>query len=88
MVKGDNSATDVFGANNATLMNGATYGVGVAGAANSAFSLDGVDDYVNVSDEASLKLSTALTLEAWINPTTLAHAGGYNTIIAKDNTWC
>ena len=29
---------------------------------------DGVDDYLSVPDSASLRMSTAMTLEAWINP--------------------
>ncbi|MDJ0502336.1 MAG: Calx-beta domain-containing protein, partial [Nostocales cyanobacterium LE14-WE4] len=32
-------------------------------------SFDGVNDYVNVGAKSSLKVSTAITIEAWINPT-------------------
>ncbi len=31
-------------------------------------SFDGVNDYVNVGAKSSLKVSTAITIEAWINP--------------------
>ncbi|MEQ8810454.1 MAG: LamG-like jellyroll fold domain-containing protein, partial [Imperialibacter sp.] len=42
---------------------------------------DGFDDYVEVADSPSLDITSALTLEAWINP--LAAPGDYQPIIAK-----
>jgi hypothetical protein len=44
-----------------------------------ALGFDGTD-YVNVPDAADLDATTALTLEAWINP---AQVSGYRMIIAK-----
>ncbi|MGC2063788.1 MAG: LamG domain-containing protein, partial [Thermodesulfovibrionales bacterium] len=61
--KADNSAADSVGTYNGTL-NGTTYAPGKVG---QAFSLDGVDDYVNVGD---LDLPSTFTIEAWINPDT------------------
>src|SRR5207302_7339036 len=42
---GDNTATDIQGNNNGTLKNGATF---AGGHVARAFSLDGIDDYVDV----------------------------------------
>ena len=48
-----------------------------------ALSFDGTNDYVTVADAASLDLTGALTLEAWINPTVLS---GYRMILSKTTT--
>jgi hypothetical protein len=60
---GDNTPNDVtLAANNGVLMNGATYGPGVFG---NGFSLDGVNDRVDVADAANLHLQR-FTLAAWV----------------------
>ena len=46
-----------------------------------ALTFDGVDDWVTVADANSLDLSTAMTLEAWVNPEALA---GWQTAIFKE----
>ncbi|MCA9063465.1 MAG: hypothetical protein KDA96_10410, partial [Planctomycetaceae bacterium] len=69
--RGNNNPNDALGLNNATLQNGVTYTTGVTGTANSAFSLDGVDDYITVADSASLDTTAAVTLDAWVKLDTL-----------------
>jgi hypothetical protein len=73
---GEGDAQDIWDSNNGTLVNGAAFGPGMVG---QAFSLDGVDDYVDVANSASLK-PQQVTLEAWINP---SHTGGNKTIVTK-----
>jgi len=48
--------------NNGTIY-GATWSPGLSG---NALSFDGVDDYVQIEDNASLHMTTAVTMEAWI----------------------
>jgi parallel beta-helix repeat protein len=73
--------TDILGGLNGTLMNGATYGTGVNGTSNTAFSFDGVDDYVNIADNASLEFTTQMTADAWFNTSTTA--AGLGQIVNK-----
>jgi len=54
------------------------------GKVGGALSFDGVDDYVEAADSASLDITGAITLEAWVkvnNPT----GTKYNTILGKRN---
>ena len=66
--KGEGTADDAVGANNGTLVNGATFAPGMVG---QAFSFDGIDDYVDLGNAASLDIPGSLTIEAWVNYTTL-----------------
>jgi hypothetical protein len=65
--------------NTGALSGGATrtltgrYGQGLA--------LDGVNDRMDVADSASLDLTTAMTLEAWVYPTALS---GWRTVMMKE----
>ncbi len=45
-----------------------------------AISFDGVDDYVEVSDDDSLDITNAITIEAWIKSDNIT---GYHAIISK-----
>ena len=74
---GDGNTNDLQGANNALLQNGATYGNGKVG---QGFQFDGVDDQISVPHNANQNGGSNLTIEAWINPTTLPHSG---TILQK-----
>ncbi len=58
---GDGNADDIQGANNGTLMNGATFTTGEVG---QAFSLDGVDDYVSVP--GTWGGGPEATIDAWV----------------------
>jgi hypothetical protein len=46
-----------------------------------ALSFDGIDDFVEVADSASLDLTTGMTLEAWVNPQT---KNGWRTVLLKE----
>ena len=52
-----------------------------AGRFGGALSFDGVNDWVTVPDDPSLDMSGALTVEAWVRPTTLS---GYRTVLMKE----
>jgi len=64
-------------ANTGTL-SGATRAL--AGRFGGALSFDGVNDWVTVADSASLDLSAAMTLEAWVRP---ARQRGGGPVLAK-----
>ena len=73
------SAADVSGSGNTgTLVNGPVW---VAGTLGNALDFDGVNDYVNVPNSASLNLTKNFTLAAWISPDSVT--GGTRTIIGK-----
>ena len=59
----EGNATDVVGNNNGTVRGNATFAPGFAG---QAFSLDGVNGYIEVPDSPSLSITGPLTLEARI----------------------
>ena len=61
---GDGDANDLVGTNTGTLMNGATFAVGMV---SQAFSLDGVDDYVSVPDSPSVNFNptSPITIDLW-----------------------
>jgi hypothetical protein len=69
---GDGNAFDIQGGNNGTLQNGATFAAGKVG---QGFSLDGVNDFVEIPHNSAFNVSS-LTLDAWVNTDTLA--GGSN----------
>ena len=73
------TAADSSGSNNNGTITGATWAaVGKFGA---ALSFDG-GDVVNVPDSSSLDLTTAMTLEAWVRPTTLGTS--WRTVVFKE----
>jgi hypothetical protein len=77
--RGEGNPLDVMGRNNGSVAGGVTY---AAGMVDQAFSFDGTGQ-VLVNDAPSLDLSRAVSLEAWINPSTLAFSNGFGAIIAK-----
>ena len=60
---GDGNADDIWNGNDGTLMNGATFAPGMV---SQAFSLDGVNDFINVPDGASLDITEALSIDMWM----------------------
>jgi Concanavalin A-like lectin/glucanases superfamily/Laminin B (Domain IV)/Immunoglobulin I-set domain/Immunoglobulin domain len=70
---GDIHAVDVVGFHNATLFNGADYGLGIV---NQAFDLDGVDDYIAIPNAPEWALTSSFTWEMWIYPRSLANSPG------------
>src|SRR5439155_14963032 len=73
------TAPDSVDSNPGTLTNGATYASGKVG---QAFSLDGVDDFVQVADAANLR-PAQVTLEAWVKP---SRSGVFSGIVTKEPT--
>src|SRR5207247_5517250 len=76
------TASDTSGNGNTGTVSGATWTV--AGKDAGALSFDGSSSYVTVAESSSLDLSTAMTLEAWVDPTTTQ--SGYGAVIAKERT--
>lgn len=65
------TAMDVWGSNGGTI-NGATTGVGGANqtySTNEAYGFDGSNDYVQLPDDASLDISSAVSVAAWFQLT-------------------
>jgi Concanavalin A-like lectin/glucanases superfamily len=62
---GEQSAIDIVGTNNGTLVGGVTFTNGKVG---QAFSLNGTSQYVDVPDSPSLNPTNAVTCEAWVHP--------------------
>ncbi len=60
--RAEGNALDTFGTNHGVLTNGASFAAGQVG---QTFSLDGVDDYVQVPDSQSLR-PVSVTIEAWV----------------------
>lgn len=77
----EGNANDIIGTNTGTL-NGGGYGAGKVG--TQAFSFATVGDYVSVPNSTSLQITSALTIDAWINPASTPQLTG-SAIVAKDN---
>ena len=73
------TVSDASGSGNNGTISGATRTT--SGKYGSALSFDGINDLVTISDAASLDLTTALTLEAWVRPV-VAVSG--RTVILKE----
>jgi hypothetical protein len=67
---GDGTPNDAVGANNGRWVGAPAYGPGPAG--GQAFQFDGSSSYIDVGDPPSLKLTGAITLDAWVNPAHLS----------------
>src|SRR5688572_8002931 len=85
---GDGSATNIAGTNQGSLQGGAT--ATAAGFVSSAFTFDGTNAYVRVTNSAVLQPPN-LTVEAWMRFTGLDSAGsgaavGVQYIVFKRNT--
>lgn len=78
--RADGDAKDTWAGHGGTLRNGATFGPGRVG---QAFALDGVDDFVEVTNTAELN-PAAFTVEAWIYPT----ARGFNRCVFAHGNSC
>jgi hypothetical protein len=76
------TAADAAGGDNPGSIVGPTWTT--QGRIGPALTFDGTNDYVMVADAPSLDITAALTLEAWINPTTVS--GGYRMILSKTTT--
>jgi glucose/arabinose dehydrogenase len=78
----ETSGTTVFdssGRENTGTVSGASRTTGRFG---SALNFDGTNDLVTIPDSSSLDLTNGVTLEAWVNPTTIA--GSWRTVAIKE----
>ena len=73
----EGSAADATGGNSGVLLNGATFAAGRVG---QTFNFDGIASYVRVADNPSLHFTNALTITAWLYPTSL---GAWHNIVSK-----
>jgi hypothetical protein len=83
-------AADERAANPGTYQNSPTLGAASllgTDAANKAVSFDGTNDSVKVPNSSSLQLTSSLSLEAWIKPTSLPTAGNFASIMTKAETY-
>lgn len=76
------TTADASGNGNAGTLAGGTART-TAGRFGSALLFDGTDDLVSVADSPSLDLTTAVTVEAWVYPTTTS---GWRTVALKERT--
>jgi len=70
---------DLSGTGNNGVVSGATWTAG--GRYGKALSFDGVSNWITIDDAPSLALTTGMTLEAWVNPASLA---GWQTVLYKE----
>ena len=77
---GGTSAADSSGNGNKGALENATWAAGKFG---SALSFNGSSSRVTIPDSASLDLTKALTLEAWVKPTS---AAGWGSVVFKERT--
>jgi hypothetical protein len=76
---GDGNANDIIGTNDGTMMNGATY---AAGMVRQAFSVDGIDDYIQLPKVSTWDFGTSsFSITGWFKSGT---AGDYRNIIRYD----
>jgi chitinase len=75
---GNNTAADAMGLNNATLLNGVTYGTAEVG---KGFNFDGVNDNAALGDPDSLKFNASMTIEGWILVRAYTTTQNFGTII-------
>lgn len=82
---GDGHANDLIGANDGTLQGGMTFGLGIVG---SAFSFDGVNDFVLIPHSPILNAGDELTIEFWFNAhPTQTSSDGFFTLIDKSHVF-
>jgi len=79
-------AGDRVNANNGTFRNGVI--LGAAGllpteAGNTAASFDGTNDSVSVPNSSILSPTQRISVEAWVNPSSLPDAGTYRSVLSK-----
>lgn len=84
---GDDNANDIADANNGTPQGHATFAAGLVG---QAFSFDGNGDFISIPDSASLDITQAIALDAWIKANSFELPPGPDTgdaniyVISKD----
>jgi hypothetical protein len=79
----DCTAKDVSGNGNNGIIHGALC---TEGKVNSAFSFDGIDDYIDCGNSSSLNPTKSITIEAWIYPKGWGE-NGMGRIVTKYNSY-
>ncbi|NBP75487.1 MAG: LamG domain-containing protein, partial [Crocinitomicaceae bacterium] len=80
------NANDESGNGNNGTNNGATLTTDRNGVVDKAYSFDGIDDYIEVTNNAQVTLIGDLTMSAWVN-TFGTNGQNYQTIISKRETY-
>jgi hypothetical protein len=75
------TVSDSSGKGNNGTITGATWST--SGKYGKALSFNGTSNYVSVPDATPLELTNGMTLEAWVNPSTLS---GWRTILLKEQS--
>ena len=75
---GDGNANDIKGTNGGMVVNGVSY---VPGSVGQAFLFNGINQYVDMGNPASLQITGSLTLEAWFK--TSSPMGNYKALVTK-----
>ena len=52
-----------------------------------ALIFDGIDDYVSIPNDGMLNANSNFTIEAWVNPASLASNGNYRAVAGGDGAW-
>src|SRR5439155_15251245 len=71
---------DSKGTANGVLHNSATFGSGIIAQAGQAFSLNGTGAHVHVTQQTPLQLTTAATIEGWVNYSSI---GTWHEVVSK-----
>ena len=74
------TVADLSGNGNTGTIQGATWST--AGKYGSALQFDGASTWVTINDSPSLDLTSGMTLEAWVNPSSLT--GSWRTVLLKE----
>ena len=77
------NANDESGFNNHGTVISATLASDRFGNPNNAYSFDGIDDYVDIADSPELNPTDAITVAAWIKPSSAVLEGVYPPIVKK-----
>ena len=80
----NSDANDESGNGNDGTVYGATLTEDRLGKANSAYSFDGVDDYILVNHDISINFSEAISISIWVKPIEIPTRGA-RMIIGKSN---
>ena len=80
-----NDLVDQINGGTATGVNSPSYTTGVDGVSASAFNLNGINQYISIPDSSALDMTTAVTMDAWVNMTNLPSSGNYYAVIVKSS---